>query len=171
MDFYTMRRENKAEVDKMKLATSNKSLAEFRRVVMGTDQFIGSMNERIKFLKAGIQKGPSSSMSFMTELKEIENQLKNVSIDMHGDKSISKREFETLSGIVGSVETIVGGIWNQSLGMTATFEEKLKEITPKFKMTYDSVIDLNAKLIALENKLEDLKLPATPGRLPKWNGQ
>ena len=88
---------------------------------------------------------------------------------MHGN--LAKREFETLSGIVGSVETIVGGTWNQSLGMTGTFEEKLTEIKPKFKAVYESVLDLNAKLTALENKLEELKLPSTPGRLPKWNGQ
>ena len=54
--------------------------------------------------------------------------------------------------------------------MTGTFEEKLAEIKPKFKTVYDSVIDLNSKLTALENKLEELKLPSTPGRLPKWNG-
>ena len=64
-----------------------------------------------------------------------------------------------------------GGTWNQSLGMTGTFEEKLNDIKPKFKTVYESVIDLNSKLIALENKLEELKLPSTPGRLPKWKGQ
>lgn len=159
------------EVDKAKLLASNKSLGEFRRVVLGTNQFIGSMNERIKFLKAGIQKGPSTSMTYMVELKAIEKQMKDAEIAMHGDRSLEKREFETLSGIVGSVETIVGGTWNQSLGMTSTFEEKLAEIKPKFKTVYDSVIDLNTKLTALENKLEELKLPSTPGRLPKWNGQ
>jgi photosystem II stability/assembly factor-like uncharacterized protein len=159
------------EVDKAKLLGSNKSLGEFRRVVLGTNQFMGSMNERIKFLKAGIQKGPSTSMSFMSDLKSIEKQMKDAEMAMHGDRSIEKREFEALSGIVGSVETIVGGTWNQSLGMTGTFEEKLNEIKPKFKTVYDSVIDLNAKLTALENKLEELKLPSTPGRLPKWNGQ
>ena len=90
---------------------------------------------------------------------------------MHGDRSIEKREFEALSGIVSSVETIVSGTWNQSLGMTGTFEEKLSEMKPKFKTVYDSVIDLNTKLTALENRLEELKLPSTPGRLPKWNGQ
>ena len=159
------------EVDKAKLLVSNKSLGEFRRVVLGTNQFMGSMNERIKFLKAGIQKGPSTSMSFMADLKSIEKQMKDAEIAMHGDRSIERREFEALSGIVGSVETIVGGTWNQSLGMTGTFEEKLAEIKPKFKTVYESVIDLNAKLIAIENKLEELKLPSTPGRLPKWNGQ
>ncbi len=159
------------EVDKAKLLAANKSLGEFRRVVLGTNQFMGSMNERIKFLKAGIQKGPSTSMTYMAELKAIEKQLKENDIAMHGDRSLEKREFETLSGIVGSVETIVGGTWNQSLGMTGTFEEKLTEIRPKFKKVYDSVYDLNAKLTALENKLEELKLPSTPGRLPKWNEQ
>ena len=50
-------------------------------------------------------------------------------------------------------------------------EEKLADIKPKFKSVYDTIVDLNSKLIALENKLEELKLPSTPGRLPKWNGQ
>jgi hypothetical protein len=71
-------------------------LGEFRRVVLGTNQFMGSMNERIKFLKAGIQKGPSTSMSFMADLKSIEKQMKDAEMAMHGDRSIERREFEAL---------------------------------------------------------------------------
>lgn len=69
---------------------------------MGSDAYLGNMNERLKYLKAGIQKGPSNSMSLMTDIKAIEKQLKDISFAMHGDGSLARREFETLPGLTGS---------------------------------------------------------------------
>lgn len=146
----------------------NKTLGEFRRVVMGSDAYIGNMNERIKYLKAGLQKGPTSSISLLTDLKSIETQLKDISFAMHGDGSLAKREFETLPGLTGSLENMVYGTWSSSLGATTTYKEKLSEIKDKFKTVYGQISDASKKLADLEAKAESMKLPATPGRLPKY---
>jgi hypothetical protein len=110
-------------------------------------------------------------MTYMTELKAIENKLKEVGVVLNGDGSLAKREFETVSGMLGFVEAIVSGTWSQSLGLTDTYNEKLNELKPQFKVLYNDVVELNNKLVSLENKLDDLKLPSTPGRLPKYTGQ
>lgn len=154
--------------DQKEMMDFNKSLAEFRRVVMGSDSYIGNMNERIKYLKAGLQKGPSSSMSLMTDLIGIEAQLKDIRFVMHGDGSLGKREFETLPGLIGSLENMVYGTWSSSLGATNTYKEKLAEIKDKFKTQYTQISDASKKLADLEAKAENMKLPSTPGRLPKF---
>ena len=94
-----------------------------------------------------------------------------LTIKMHGDGTIAKHEFETLQGIINTIETLAGGTWSQSHGMTETYEEKLKLIKPEFKTVYDAVIVINTQLQNLETKAEALKLPSTPNRLPKWNGE
>ncbi len=154
--------------DQKEMMDFNKSLGEFRRVVMGSDAYIGNMNERLKYLKAGLQKGPTSSMSLMADLKEIENQLKNVRLVMHGDGSLGGREFETLPGLIGSLENMVYGTWSNSLGATNTYKEKMTEIKDKFKIQYAMISEASKKLADLESKAESMKLPATPGRLPKF---
>ncbi len=154
--------------DQKEMMDFNRSLGEFRRVVMGSDAYIGNMSERLKYLKAGLQKGPSNSMTLMNDVKTIESQIKDISFIMHGDGSLAKREFETLPGLTGSLENMIGGTWGNSLGATTTYKEKLSEIKDKFKLVYAQISDASKKLNDLEAKAESMKLPATPGRLPKW---
>lgn len=154
--------------EKKEMMEFNKSLSEFRRVVTGSDAYVGNMNERIKYLKAGLQKGPTSSMNLLADLKSLEKQLKDISFVMHGDGSLARREFETLPGLTGSLENMVYGTWSSSLGATNTYKEKLTEIKDKFRTAYAQISDASKKLSDLESKAESMKLPATPGRLPKF---
>jgi photosystem II stability/assembly factor-like uncharacterized protein len=155
--------------DKLQLAELNRSLSELRRVVIGSNEYVGHMKERIKYIKAGLQKGPANSMSLMGDVKTIEKNIETIDFEMHGDRSLAKREFETLPGITGSLENILYYSWSQSLGATGTHKEKLEDIKEKFKPVYDKINDTSKKLEDLENKAENMKLPATPGRLPKWD--
>ena len=159
------------EIDKAKQHTYNKELSELRRVVLGTSDYINNINERIKFLKAGLQKGPTSSLNLLVDTKTIEKQMLDLGIKMHGDGSIAKHEFETLNGIVGHVDNIASGTWSQTFGMTETSGEKLKTVKSEFKKVYDAVISISNQLQNLETKAENLKLPSTPYRLPKWSGE
>ena len=154
--------------DQKEMMEFNRALGEFRRVVGGSDAYIGNMSERLKYLKAGLQKGPSSSLNLLTDIKQIEDQIKDISFVMHGDGSLAKREFETLPGLTGSLENIAGSTWGNSLGATTTYKEKLTEIKEKFKTVYAQISDASKKLSDLEAKAETMKLPATPGRLPKY---
>jgi photosystem II stability/assembly factor-like uncharacterized protein len=146
----------------------NKTLAEFRRVMLGSDAYVNNMKERIKFVKAGLQKGPSNSLTLLQDVKTIENLLKDITFILHGDASLAKREFETLPGLTGALEGVVYGTWSNSLGATNTYKEKLTEVKDKFKPVYVQISEASKKLAELEAKAESMKLPATPGRLPKW---
>lgn len=154
--------------DAVQMAEFNKNLGEFRRVMMGSENFVGNMNERIKFLKKGLQEGPANSLPLLNDLKSIVKQIQDINFIMHGDGSMARREFETLPGLTGSLENIVWGTWSNSLGATNTYKEKLNEVKDKFKPVYSQIKEVSSKLNELENKAENLKLPATPGRLPKW---
>jgi hypothetical protein len=87
---------------------------------------------------------------------------------MYGDRSIARREFETLPGIVSAIEGIVGNLWATSAQQTSTYEEKLKQIENNFSKVYMKVVDLKSKLESVEMSLEKVKAPYTPGRFPVW---
>lgn len=154
--------------DQTQMMEFNKNLGELRRVIIGSADYVGHMNERIKYLKAGLQKGPSNSMTLLTDIKALEKSIKDINFILQGDGSLAKREFETLPGITGSIENMAGGTWSQSLGATNTYKEKLAEVKEKFKPVYKQITEVSSKLADLEVKAESMKLPATPGRLPKW---
>lgn len=155
--------------DQQKMLAFNKELSEFRRVVHGTSDYFGYLKERVKYLKQGILKGSSNSLSMLPDINAFDQKAKDLEIKLNGDASLAKREFESLPGFVGLLETIVGNSWGQSLGVTQNHEEKFTTLKAGFKPLYTSVLELKTLVEAIEQKSEDIKIPATSGRLPKWN--
>lgn len=150
------------------IATYNKKLAELHRVMMGSADYLGSVKEKLKFIKKGLQEGPNNSLGLLADLKSLEQLVGKISHSFNGDGSLAKREFEVLPGLIGSLQSVIYGAWSTSQGATNTYKEKIEEITGKFKLTYDQLKELDKKLNELEQKCEELKVPATPGRLPNW---
>ena len=152
--------------DQQKLLAFNKDISEFRRVVLGTYDYYENLKERIKFLKKGVLNGNVNAVGLLADIKAFEAKKLPIDIALNGDASLAKHEFETLPGLIGSVEGIVGGSWGQAMGPTQTMTEKYGKLKAEFKTIYNSIIELNVLVEAIEQKAESLKIPGTPGRLP-----
>lgn len=154
--------------DQQKTIAFNKDLSEFRRVVHGSSDFYASLKERLKYLKQGIIKG-GNSLTLLPDVKNCEEKAKALDLKLYGDQTLAKREFENISGFVDILETIVYNTWSQSSGVTQSHEERYTLLKTQFKPIYTSVNELKTLVETLEQKSEEIKMPATSGRLPKWN--
>lgn len=143
----------------------NKDIAEFRRVVLGVNSYCTEAKNKINYIKA---LNVVKNENIKSKLFQIEELLNKINLQMNGDGSIASREFETLPGIVGSIEGIVGNLWATTELSTTTYKEKLEEVKNKFKVTYTDAEMLQTLLVQLEKDLEILQLPYTPGRFPIW---
>lgn len=155
-------------VDRAALQKFSNDLAAFRRVVLGTNNFLGDTKEQLKFMKKAAMQVPGDNTALLKEVREIEKLIAQLDQQMNGDGSLAKREFETLPGIVGIVEGIVFNLWITSAQQTGTYETKLADAKTKFRPVYDQIKQLKTRVEALDSKLEGAKAPATPGRLPEW---
>jgi hypothetical protein len=88
-------------------------------------------------------------------------------LKMNGDAALAKREFETLEGLLNGVEEIVYWSWNQSYGATDAHQERLSRLKKDFTTVYANVLEMKSIMEGIEQKADNLKLPATIGRLPK----
>jgi len=156
--------ENKVQENK----SFNADLAEFRRIVLGVSSYVNEMNSRLTFIKKGALQ--TNDLTLLKDIEVIEEKLYQINLLLNGDASLAQREFETLPGIIGSIEGIVGGLWSTTEMATNTYKEKLISLKTKFGGVYSDVLTAKTLLDALENKLEQLKVPYTPGRLPYWKG-
>jgi hypothetical protein len=102
-------------------------------------------------------------------LKNFETKKNAVDLLLYGDASLAKREFETLPGFISSLENIVGGSWNQSMGPTQTMMGNYLKLKAEFASIYKSVLELKTMVEAIEIKAENLKMPSTYGRLPLFD--
>ncbi|MDP3556639.1 MAG: glycosyl hydrolase [Bacteroidota bacterium] len=155
--------------DQQKLLAFNKEIGEFRRVVLGTSDYFDHLKERIKFIKKGALNGNVNAVSLLVDINTFEAKEKQIDLVLNGDRSLAKREFETLPGLIGSVEGVVGGSWSQSMGPTQTMLDKYANTKTEFSTVYASIVELDKLVDVIEKKAENLKIPATHGRLPVYS--
>ena len=155
--------------DLEKLTAFNKDISELRRVVLGTTDYYELLKEKIKFLKKGALTGHVNGTNLIGDLKNFETKKNALDIVLYGDASLARREFETLPGFIGSLENIVGGSWNQSMGPTQTMMGNYLKLKAEFASIYKSVLELKTMVEAIEVKAENLKMPSTYGRLPLFD--
>jgi hypothetical protein len=146
----------------------NTEIAEFRRVVSGVNAYLGEMSNRLYYIQKGVQQ--SSDPAVLKDIAAIEENIYQVNLLLNGDGTLAGREFETLPGLAGAIEGIVGGLWSTTEQTTTTYTERLNTLKGKFTPIYKTVVNTKTMLEQLENRLEQLKLPYTPGRLPEWKG-
>lgn len=145
----------------------NQKLADFRAVVLGVNQYMGHLNNKMSFIKQGMNQ--LASVSYLNNISEIERLTHDIQLKLHGDGALASREFEVLPGLVGALEGIVGGLWSTSQTPSTTYLNKFDQIQIDFAPVYEQVKQLDEKVKALEQLLNDSKFPYTPGRLPVWS--
>jgi hypothetical protein len=141
---------------------------EMRRIVSGTSGFVDHLKNKVKYMKAAKVKDASAQLVVQEKLTEIELKLKKVEIELQGDRSISRREFETLPGIMGRIDNIVYGWWSTTQIPSNTQKDQLNLVKSLFGPVYLDIQSLDKSIENLEIELEKLKAPATPGRLPEY---
>lgn len=143
----------------------NAQIAEFRRVVLGSSDYFRHLNERVKYLKEAAKRSGSSA-ELAADLNAFDVAYKALDLKLNGDRSLAKREFETLPGFVDDMEIMIYYTWSGTYGSTGTLEEKFLELKNGFAPLYKGIKDLKTLTEQMENKAEKLKMPATLGRLP-----
>jgi hypothetical protein len=145
----------------------NQKLADFRAVVLGVNQYMDHLNNKMSYIKQGMNQ--LASVSYLNNISEIERLTHDIQLKLHGDGALASKEFEVLPGLVGALEGIVGGLWSTSQTPSTTYLNKFDQIQIDFAPVYEQVKQLDEKVKALEQLLNDSKFPYTPGRLPVWS--
>ena len=106
----------------------------------------------------------------MKDVKATELELIELEEKFNGDKSLAKREFETLPGLNGILDGIVYSIWSTWQPSTTTWKEQYDKANNMFRPMYNTLKKVKGDIEGYEKKLEMWKAPYTPGReLPEWN--
>ncbi len=139
-------------------------LSEVRRSFRGTSNQLGELSNRLKYIKAAIQQYPNADLDWMSEVKSLEALIHDTEILMWGDSHKSSRDIETLPGAGGRIETIVYQVWYSTSNPTTTQREQLELAKDEYVQIRKNVDDVNARVEALELKLDSKGVPYTPDR-------
>ena len=89
---------------------------------------------------------------------------------LDGDRTRTRRSEPGMPGIVGRVQTVVGGQWSNTAAPTATQREQLEIAGQLFGDMLEDLRQLvDVDLPHLEDRLEAAGVPWTRGRgVPRW---
>ncbi len=113
---------------------------------------------------------PAPPQELLQKAYDLNRRLNTVSIQMNGDATLSRREFETPPSLSARVGQIEDGMWNTTSAPTETFRENYAIAAKQFGPLLNELKDIAREMDSIRQQLEQKGAPATPGRWPDWKG-
>ncbi len=111
---------------------------------------------------------PAPPQELLKKAYDLSNRLNAVNTQINGDRTLSRREFETPPTLNGRVSGIEDGMWNTTSAPTETFREDYRIAAKQFGPLLDNLKAISREIDELGKQLERNGAPATPGRWPEW---
>ncbi|MDX1911812.1 MAG: glycosyl hydrolase [Saprospiraceae bacterium] len=147
-----------------------KKVSRLRKAVSAASQIHGEMNTRLGHYQSAIHDMPAPPQDLLKESYALKQRLNAVSLQLNGDPTLGRREFETPPSINSRVGLIEGGMWNVTCAPPGMYEENYQIAARQFWPVLESLKAIDRDLQALGQKIERGGAPATPGRWPDWKG-
>ena len=148
-----------------------KKVTDIRKAVSASTNLLNNMEERIKNINLAAYDLPSAPASILEKAYAISRQLLTLDLQLNGDKSLAKRQFETLPSINDRVGGMEGAVWNSTAPVPKMYNESYDIAAKQFTTLLAEMKKVNTAIEALEKELEMNNAPYTPGRWPVWKAQ
>ena len=145
-----------------------KQVSSLRKATSAATDIYGDMRSRISNILAAAQDIPASPKSIIEKAYILTNKLNEIGIQLNGDATKSRREFETPPSINARVGNVENGVWNSTSAITTTYRNDYAIASKGLTVVIAAMRKLDEEIVALEKQLELNKAPYTPGRWPEW---
>ena len=128
------------------------------------------MNNRLAHLQKGIMLTPDADLKLLETAEKLRILLKELGINLFGDGSLSKREFETEPGLMERMESPIWNMWGSTAAPSKTAQKNYIVVGKMFEELLESLTVIKNEINQLELQLNELGGPYTPGRIhiPDW---
>ncbi|MEO0469650.1 MAG: glycosyl hydrolase, partial [Bacteroidota bacterium] len=153
--------------DQQSLVEFQQKVGEMQRSFRAISSLGRDMNNQVRHIKEAIRQSDLPA-GLLADVRSLEDGMRSLQTKLNGDRTKSRRQFETLPGLVGRIQSVVYGLWYARSAPTTTQMEQFKIVSDAYPVVLKEVKALVDQLTSIQNKLEDNGAPYTPGRLPKW---
>lgn len=152
------------------LADFQDEVLDLQGTLQAVNKTINEMMDRTKSIKNAISLTDAAPLDMIQKTNQAIAQLQELDKRVNGDESISKRAGNQTPSISDRLGIMVYLMWRTRSAPTTTnkeafaiAEKQTKEVIAELRGLRDSVI------LPLEEELESLDAPLTPGRFPIWD--
>lgn len=154
--------------DKSEVLAFQMKVAELKRSLSGTRKLYNENSEKLDFIEMAILNYPSVPLEMAGEVVDLKNELYDIKLAIWGDNTKSKRDIETLPGISGRLSYASYSSWWNTAEPTTTAKEQLQIASDEYVEVLENSKSISNRLLEIEKKLVELKVPYTPGRGADW---
>jgi hypothetical protein len=143
-------------------------VADIRKAVSAADDIATTMETRLKNINLAVLDAPAPVNNVLQKARELKRQMIAVDVQLFGDQTRSRREFEAPPSINARISDIQGTVWNTTSIVPSTCVESYAVAAKQFSVTLNLMKSLDAEIQKLEKELEIDNAPYTTGRWPDW---
>jgi photosystem II stability/assembly factor-like uncharacterized protein len=160
----TLRAEDKAAV----FAFEEKT-ARLQRAVLGAVEVAKEARARIAKIKVALADTPAATSELAEQARSIDARLADLQMALSGDRVLEQHNEPTLPSIVDRVQGVVFSHWATTQAPTQTMRDAYTVAGAEFVPVLAKLHTLvEVDLKHLEDAMEKLGAPWTPGRVPNW---
>ncbi|RMD50791.1 MAG: glycosyl hydrolase, partial [Ignavibacteria bacterium] len=160
------------QADRNDLVAFQKKANELARVMRGTERFTQKLIKRVESLRQALLVTPAADFELLSSAEKIAKELDDVMFKFNGQPSKASQEevppqhvpLRERLGVLAYTH------WRSTAPITQTEQTAYDVLVEEFPPVLDEVKRIyTEEIIPLENKLEDIAGPWTPGRIPVWH--
>lgn len=154
--------------DRPALLAFQQKTADLARAVEGASGIMGEMASRLDYLSAALVRTSSATETHKQTLVSINDDLTAIKVMMDGDRTIASRNEATPTSISGRVGSIMFSHWRSQAPVTGRNQNAYDIASSEFAVAIERLRTIGQRLSALEQELDQVGAPWTPGRIPSW---
>jgi chromosome segregation ATPase len=155
--------------DRAELVAFQKKVREISRAVTASTRILSEISEKIDHYRAALKSVTTRDTELISAINVLETKAKSLEIKFYGDRTMQRADKDAMPGISTRIRSIA---YEQSRSTSAptqtqraAYEIVAEEFAPVLA-ELKKIVEEDIKKI--EEKLEGLGAPYTPGRFPEW---
>jgi hypothetical protein len=137
------------------------------RMVNGTYNKAREVEKTLGAIRTALSNTPGIPQAMLKTARELEYKMKDIMVEFNGNPSISRRQGNQPPSINRRVWSYLYAGFGNTAPITTTAMEQYRIVKELFPPVYKKLKSIITVLKKLEDKMEELGVPWTPGRLPE----
>jgi len=147
-----------------------KNVAELWRVMSASVELRNEMAEKIAYIKQGLQSVTNATPELKNKIDFIDIELQNIAFELNGTPAKASAEEVPPANVSlnSRLNSIIYTSWQSTSAPTSTQKMNYEVLIKEFPIVLKQLTIINENIKEIENELDALKVPHTPGRVPKF---
>lgn len=138
-----------------------------RRKVNALENYKDNLDKKIDKLKASARNTPGVSLSVLDSLRTLEYRMADIEIQISGDRSLAKRDFETPPSLTDRMGSVAWNSFNSTSAPTGSQRENLKIVKEEYQEILGLVKSVDQRVKAIQEQLVEAGAPYLEDQLPE----